>query len=107
MFIHAAYFWLRKGLSAGERRQFEDGVRSLMTIDTVERAYTGVPASTDRPVIDRSYSYGLVVVFHDQAGHDIYQEHPVHDRFRKACAGLWTRVQIYDTVTGPLRSAEL
>lgn len=98
MFIHAVYFWLRGDLSADDRRQFVEGVQSLARIETVERAYTGVPAPTDRPVIDRTYSYALVVVFRDQAAHDAYQDHPVHDRFRETCAQFWSRVQIYDSV---------
>ena len=99
MFIHAVYFWLRDDLSPGERQQFVDGVRSLATIETVRHGYIGTPAPTDRPIIDRSYSYALVVAFADQAAHDVYQVHPVHDRCREECAPLWTRVQIYDSVT--------
>lgn len=98
MFVHAVYFWLRDDLSDDERRAFEEGVQSLTTIDGIDRAYTGVPASTDRPVIDRSYSYALIVVFPDQAAHDAYQEHPTHGRFRKGCAHVWRKVQIYDSV---------
>lgn len=99
MFIHAVYFWLRDDLTPGERQQFVDGVRSLRDIETVQHGYVGTPAPTDRPIIDRSYSYALVLAFADQAAHDAYQVHPVHDRFREGCAPLWTRVQIYDAVT--------
>jgi hypothetical protein len=58
----------------------------------------GVPASTDRPVIDRSYSYGLVLKFNDLAGHDAYQIDPVHEEFLENCGHLWVRVQVYDFV---------
>ncbi len=64
----------------------------------MEHGFVGVPADTDRPIIDRSYSYALVVMFRDAAGHDAYQVHPVHDRFREECAGFWRKVQIYDSV---------
>ena len=98
MFAHCVYFWLKDDLSESDRAGFERGVRSLTLIESVEHGFVGVPADTDRPVIDRSYSYALVVMFRDAAGHDAYQVHPVHDRFRQECAGFWRKVQIYDSV---------
>jgi hypothetical protein len=100
MFIHAVYFWLRSDLTAAQRERFAAGVRSLTTIEGVEHAYVGVPAPTDRPVIERGYSQGLILVFADQRAHDAYQAHPVHDRFRDDCGDLWTTVRIFDTITG-------
>jgi hypothetical protein len=46
-------------------------------------------------VIDRTYTYGLIVAFEDAAGHDAYQSDPVHDEFR-GLKDLWTQVKIYD-----------
>jgi sugar phosphate isomerase/epimerase len=100
MFVHAVYFWLREDLQAAERETFVAELHHLIALPSVRHGYVGVPAATDRPIIDRSYSYALVVVFDDQAGHDAYQVHPVHDRFRETCGSFWTRVQIYDSV-GP------
>ena len=98
MFVHSVYFWLRDDLRAAERAEFVDGVNSLATIETVRHGYVGVPADTNRAIIDRSYSYSLVVAFDDVDGHDAYQVHPVHDRFRERCAPYWHRVLIYDSV---------
>jgi len=98
MFVHAVYFWLKEDLSEADRRTFDEGIRSLTAIRSVVHGHVGVPADTDRPVIDRSYSYALVVMFEDAAGHDAYQEDPIHDRFRDGCARFWTRVQIYDSI---------
>jgi len=50
-------------------------------------------------VIERSYSRSLVLIFPDQAAHDAYQVHPVHDRFRAECGGFWKTVRIYDSVS--------
>ena len=97
MFVHAVYFWLRDDLTAAERLAFIDGVRSLRTIDTIQHGYVGEPAATDRAVIERSYSYALVLVFADKRAHDAYQTHPVHDRFRDTCSPFWRKVLIYDT----------
>lgn len=98
MFVHAVYFWLKEGLTQEELAQFQEGINSLTTIESVQLGHVGVPADTDREVIDSSYSYALVVTFADQQGHDDYQVHPVHDKFRETCAPFWTRVQIYDSV---------
>ena len=99
MFVHAVYFWLRDDLTAAERQTYLDGVRSLTTISDVAHGWVGTPADTDRPIIDRSYSYALTAVFADEAAHDRYQVHPVHDEFREKCGTLWSRVLIYDSVT--------
>lgn len=98
MFVHAVYFWLRSDLTAKQLAQFEAGLESLRSIETVERGYIGVPAPTDRPVIERGYNHALVLVFADEAAHDTYQEHSVHDRFREECSSFWTSVRIFDSI---------
>lgn len=99
MFVHCVYFWLRSDLSQAEIEIFTDGLESLVGIEYVRTGYYGVPAATDRPIIDRSYSYGLVCAFDDEEGHDAYQVHPTHDGFREECARLWDEVKIYDFVS--------
>jgi hypothetical protein len=99
LFVHAVYFWLRENLTAAERENFLAGVRSLRAIEGVKDGYFGVPAGTDRSVIERGYSHALVLIFPDEAAHDAYQTHPIHDRFRKECGGFWTSVRIYDSVS--------
>jgi hypothetical protein len=97
MFTHSVYFWLRDDLSAEATTRFVDGIRSLTTIESVQQGFVGTPARTDREIIDRSYSYALVVSFADEAAHD--QVHPVHDRFREKCGGSWKKIVIYDAVS--------
>lgn len=99
MFVHSVFFWLRDNLSDAELNQFVEGAQALTRLESVRYGFLGTPAETDRPVIDRSYSYALTAIFDDEAGHDEYQVHEVHDRFRDECASLWTRVLIYDSVT--------
>ena len=96
MFVHCVYFWLRENLGPEEQERFHQGVHSLTKLPSVVSGWAGKPAATDRPVIDRSYSYALVVAFPDEAGHEAYQVHPVHDAFRANCSPLWERVKIYD-----------
>ena len=86
MFIHSVYFRLRDDLSPGERTRFEEG-------------HIGTPAGTNRSIIDRDYTHALILAFADEGAHDAYQAHPVHDRFRDACAGYWSGIRIFDTIT--------
>lgn len=100
-FVHVVNFYLKPGLSAAEIKTFEEGVSSLEQIETLTVFNVGKPADTDRPVIDKSYSYCLLTVFADQAGHDVYQDHPVHLAFIEKCNMLWDKVVIFDSVTIP------
>ena len=99
MFVHAVYFWLKDDLTPPQTAAFLAGARSLTTIASVRQAHLGVPAPTDRPVIDRSYSHALVVIFETQEDHDRYQTDPIHDRFRDECGTFWKKVLIYDSIT--------
>ena len=98
MFIHSVYFWLADDLSEEKRAQFVEQARALTRIEAVKHGWRGMPAPTDRPIIERSYTYALTVVFDDQEAHDAYQVDPVHDRFRDDCGSFWKRVQIYDSI---------
>jgi Stress responsive A/B Barrel Domain len=103
MFTHCVFFWLKDGTTTEERATFERGLASLTATPGVVHGTFGVPAATDRPVVDRSYSYGLMVRFEDLATHDAYQVDPIHNQFVKNCSALWTRVQVYDFVDPPAR----
>ena len=99
MFVHAVYFWLRPDLTDADRDTFVSWLPTLTTLPGVRHGYSGVPAATDRPVIERGYSYALVLVFDDAAAEAAYQVHPDHDRFRAECGTFWTQVRIFDSVS--------
>ena len=99
MFIHTVYFWLKPGTPAAARQQLiDDCVAYLGKVPTVRQLFAGVPANTPREVVDNSYGVGLTVVLDDVAGHDVYQEHPLHKEFIARNKEHWQRVQIYDYV---------
>lgn len=98
-FVHVVNFYLKPGLSPEDVKKFEDGVSTLGKIESLLVFNVGKPASTDRPVIDKSYSYCLLTVFNDKAGHDLYQEAPIHLEFIKNCEHLWEKVVIFDSET--------
>jgi hypothetical protein len=96
VFVHSVYFWLKPTISESDLEKFKRGLDDLKSIESVRHAYTGVPAKTERPIIERGYSYGLILVFDDMKGHDLYQDHELHERFRQECGGFWSKVVIYD-----------
>jgi len=97
MFVHHVFFWLKDGLSSADIELFQNTVSTLPGISHVKLGDIGKPAATNRPVIDTSYSYSLLLVFEDQEKHDLYQVDPVHENFVSTCSSLWSKVQIYDS----------
>jgi hypothetical protein len=58
-----------------------------------------VPADTEgRDVVDSSYSASELMFFDDAAGHQNYQNHPLHKEFIETCAHLWEKVIVYDSM---------
>ena len=98
MFCHSVYFWVRDDLSTSQVTEFLDGIESLRRIETVHTGFIGVPAPSERGVVDKSYSHALILLFADPEAHDAYQVHPVHDRFRQRCATFWSKIVIYDAI---------
>jgi hypothetical protein len=96
MFVHSVYFWLRKDLSQEQRQAFRGGLESLADIRSTEALYIGSPASTDRPVVDRSYDFALTVLLDDIQAHDAYQVDSIHRAFLESYKTYWDRVVIYD-----------
>jgi hypothetical protein len=96
MLSHVVLFWLKPDLNDAQRADFRVQVNTLATIPGVIQCHIGTPSSTDRPVIDRTYSVGLNLIFPNMAAHDVYQVHPVHLAFVEKCKSMWTKVVIYD-----------
>jgi hypothetical protein len=88
---------MKEDITPDDFEKFEKGVTTLPKIELVKFGEVGKPASTNRPIIERSYSYSLLLVFEDKPAHDEYQTHPVHLKFIEDCSHLWNRVLIYDS----------
>ena len=96
MLTHCVFFWAKPDLSDDDRVTFEQGLRGLLKIPLVLDGSVGVPASPNRPVVERSYSFALMLRFADVAAHDAYQVHPTHEAFHTRCKAYWDRVVVYD-----------
>jgi Stress responsive A/B Barrel Domain len=98
MLIHSVFFWLKPGLTAGDRSRFRDEVGKLAGIRTIDKIYVGVPATVaERSVTERSFDVALTIVFRDGAAHDVYQVDPVHLAFVERNQASWVRVQVFDS----------
>lgn len=96
MFVHSVYFWLKRDLSSDDIAAFEKDLNALREVETVKNAFIGNPAPTDRPIIDRTYDYALILEFENKANHDVYQTHAIHDTFVQNNGKHFLKVQIYD-----------
>ncbi len=100
LFIHHVLFYMPATASEADRAKLLEGLQKLRGIPAIQFAHIGTPAATDRAVIDRGYTYSWLCFFESAAAELDYQEHPVHDEFRRDYAQYWEKVVIYDAV-GP------
>lgn len=97
MFTHIVLFWFKEGTpSSAGGVVLADCEQLLKRIPSVRHLWAGRAAMTPRPVVDNSYDVALCVVYDDQAGHDAYQEHPLHKQFTARHKEHWKRIQVYD-----------
>lgn len=98
-FVHHVFFWLKQPVTGEVREKFENALSKLMAVETIVDYHLGVPAPTDRDVIDNTYSYSLLATFRNKADQDVYQTHPIHLKFIEDCQDLWERVVVYDSIS--------
>ncbi|MRX47165.1 Dabb family protein [Pedobacter puniceum] len=97
-FVHTVLFWLKNPESKEDRLKFETSLTTFLKASKhISSMHLGTPASTNRPVIDNSYSYCLMVTFVSKEAHDKYQEETAHKVFIKESEHLWSKVLIYDS----------
>ncbi|HEY6975976.1 MAG TPA: Dabb family protein, partial [Chitinophagaceae bacterium] len=60
--------------------------------------HIGIPAPTNRAVIENTYSVSWFLLFENKEDQDSYQVDPIHLNFVKDCSHLWSKVVVYDTI---------
>ena len=96
---HHVFFWLKNPDSSADRAKLIAGVKSLAAIETVRSFHVGVPASTEkREVVDNSYSVSELLFFDSLQDQQIYQDHPLHQKFIQDHSMLWDKVVVYDSM---------
>ncbi len=98
MFIHHVYFWLKNTDNNADYEQLRLGIDSLLTIKPHVLAHMGISATTNRNVIDVTYTFSLLMIFDTAEDEAAYQSHPTHDIFRNNYSHLWSKVVVYDSI---------
>lgn len=97
-FVHAVRFWLKEPNNEKIRATFEASLSHFINNSTfIKTKHLGTPSSTDRPIIDTSYTYALVVTFENKKMHDAYQMEENHLKFIEECKDFWEKVLIFDS----------
>lgn len=96
-FVHMVFFWLKEPENDASRKKFEKELKFIDKITAINRKHIGKPADTDRPVVDSTYTYSLVLSFDSRKEYDIYADHPLHLTFIDNASDLWKKVQVYDS----------
>ncbi len=98
-FIHTVFFWLKNPDTKSDREAFEKSLKKFIDqSEFIQTKHFGTPADTDRPVIDNSYTYCLMVSFASKEDHDKYQAEAGHKLFIEESSSLWDKVLVYDSV---------
>jgi hypothetical protein len=102
VFVHHVLFYLKDPGNAADKAKLLEGLNKLAKCPTIKMVNIGEPATTNREVIKRDYTYSWLCLFDSPADEEAYQKHPIHDDFRNNYAQLWEKVVIYDSI-GPKR----
>jgi len=95
-FVHHVHFWLK---DKADKQRLIDGLNTLAPIQHIRDIHIGVPANTNRDVIDRSYDVSLLLLFDTPAAQDAYQIDPTHVNFAEHYAKpLCSKVVVQDSV---------
>lgn len=96
MIAHHVLFWLKADMTETQTTAFRKSLETLEQIEEVKTFHLGTPAPIERAVVDSSYTFSLLLIFEDLAGHDVYQVHPLHKAFLDEFKIYFEKVIIYD-----------
>lgn len=98
-FAHVVLFWLKNPDNQQERKKFESSLGTFIKNSKyVKSMHLGAPANTNRPVIDNTYTYCMILTFTSKEEQDKYQDEPGHKTFISESEELWEKVTVYDSV---------
>lgn len=98
IFTHHVFFWLKNPQSKEDFEQLLAGLKKLSSVKTIQSFHIGIPANTNREVIETSYALSWLLTFATPEDQDSYQVDPDHLAFVKECSHLWDKVVVYDSV---------
>jgi len=97
--VHVVFFWLKNPDNTADRDKFETSLNNFIDNSKfILSKHIGTPADTDRPVIDNTWTYSLVLGFKNKEEQAKYQDEEVHKKFIEESEELWEKVLVYDSV---------
>jgi hypothetical protein len=95
-FVHHVHFWLK---NKADKAKLIEGLETLKPITHIRDMHIGLPAATNRDVIDNSYDVSLLLLFNTLDEEEAYQHDPTHVIFAEQYAKpLCARVLVLDNV---------
>lgn len=95
-FVHHVHFWLN---NKADKDKLIAGLNILKPIPYIRDIHIGLPADTNRDVIDRSYDVSLLILFDSPELQQAYQVDPTHLIFAEQYAKpLCSKVVVVDSV---------
>ncbi|MES2004737.1 MAG: Dabb family protein [Bacteroidota bacterium] len=98
LFIHHVYFWLAFPEKKEDHDALREGLQALSKVTSIQQFHIGIPATTNRDVIDTTYQFSWLAVFPTKEAQDAYQTDPIHLHFVATCKHLWKKVTVFDSV---------
>lgn len=96
MIAHHVLFWVKQTATTNQLEGFRNALALLEGVETVRYFHLGHPSSIERDVVVSDYTFSLLLMFDDMAGHDVYQGHAIHQAFLNEYKNLFQKVVIYD-----------
>ena len=87
VFIHHVFFWLKENNEAN-RNELIEGLKKLSAVTTIKQFHIGIPANTNRDVIENTYSVSWTLFLDNDKDQESYQVDPIHLNFVKECSHL-------------------
>lgn len=98
LFIHHVYFWLENPESKKDFDALLVGLEALSKVPSIQQFHIGVPAATNRDVIETTYQFSWLTTFATKEAQDEYQADPIHLHFVDTCKHLWKKVSVFDSI---------
>jgi len=95
IFAHHVLFWLN---DKADKQRFIDGLQILTTITSIKDIHIGIVAGSHGGPTDDTYDVSLLILFNNQADHELYEVDPIHQGFIGEYGKLCSKVLAYDSV---------
>lgn len=94
---HLILIWQKADTPASQTEALLRETRNLEKIPGVKSILIRTPVTSDRPVVDDSFSYAILMTFASVQDMQNYQQHPQHVQFLKDhVQGKMEKLVIYD-----------